>query len=637
MAEGLDAALPSQEDREVQQHRPKLEATGGGPSSPPTLASPDAAQAAPDTTTKQQHEHTNKSAGLDAAHGSATKSFDSSKVREALTREMYRIPGYAGWFSWGKIHAIERRALAEFFDGRSLSKTPKVYKEYRDFIINKYRENPRRFLTFTEVRKMLVGDVNLIRKVFDCIEHWGLINHHTLPESKQQAATAESALSSATSETIPPGVRIVYPCTTVGTSRKGIPMAPNGKPAGMVPSSNLASYRDTFAKSVAIDAPSVAVDESTDKSTTFSCSNCGADCMEKRFENTKKAGFVLCQICFSTGDIFLKDDFISKETNVESQLPHEDWTRQEVLCLLEAIAKYGENWDQVALHVGTKSKTECIMHFMKLPFGDQFLISNVGASTPDLMATSDITMDAPMKGVNAEQKDSNNGADATELHDSNEHLESVEDAGGPPLKRKRLTPFADASNTILAQVAFLSAMTGPRVAAAAAQAALLALAEEDPIASQFLSSAQPVPKDPLLTSGSQPASKENVKAEDEQREDAPLCKEEHVHLPKEAETETTPSKDPLPSVTQIRAGIATAIGVVAANAKLLADQEEREIEHLMASIIENQLKKLDSKVEHFEELELLLEREHLQVERAQAQVLADWIRFSHYNYNAGPG
>ena len=45
-------------------------------------------------------------------------------------------------------------------------------------------------------------------------------------------------------------------------------------------------------------------------------------------------------------------------------------------------------------------------------------------------------------------------------------------------------------------------MVGPRVAAAAAQAALIALAEEDPVSSQFMSSLLPSQKDTLF-SGSQ--------------------------------------------------------------------------------------------------------------------------------------
>ncbi len=44
---------------------------------------------------------------------------------------------------------------------------------------------------------------------------------------------------------------------------------------------------------------------------------------------------------------------------------------------------------------------------------------------------------------------------------------------------------------------------------------------------------------------------------------------------------------------QVRAAVATSIGVAAARAKRLADQEEREMELLMASIIETQVKSLD--------------------------------------------
>jgi len=40
---------------------------------------------------------------------------------------------------------------------------------------------------------------------------------------------------------------------------------------------------------------------------------------------------------------------------------------------------------------------------------------------------------------------------------------------------------------------------------------------------------------------------------------------------------------------QVRAATATALGVAAARAKSLADQEDREIEHKVASIIETQV------------------------------------------------
>ncbi|MCO5571215.1 hypothetical protein L7F22_024950 [Adiantum nelumboides] len=100
--------------------------------------------------------------------------------------------------------------------------------------------------------------------------------------------------------------------------------------------------------------------------------------------------------------------------------------------------------------------------------------------------------------------------------------------------------------------------------------------------------------------------------------------------------QTQAPKDVETSGSNIRTGTSTGIGAVAANSKHVADQEEREIEHLVANILEDQLRKLQSKVEHYEELEFILEKEHSQLEKARLQVLGDWIRYSQYHYNAGP-
>lgn len=48
-------------------------------------------------------------------------------------------------------------------------------------------------------------------------------------------------------------------------------------------------------------------------------------------------------------------------------------------------------------------------------------------------------------------------------------------------------------------------------------------------------------------------------------------------------------KDDIPPTLQIRAAIATGLGAAAARAKLLADQEDREIEHLLGTIIGTQV------------------------------------------------
>jgi SWI/SNF related-matrix-associated actin-dependent regulator of chromatin subfamily C len=49
------------------------------------------------------------------------------------------------------------------------------------------------------------------------------------------------------------------------------------------------------------------------------------------------------------------------------------WTDEETLLLLEGIEKYDNNWDDIAGHVKTKSKAQCIYHFIRLPVEDGLL------------------------------------------------------------------------------------------------------------------------------------------------------------------------------------------------------------------------------------------------------------------------
>jgi SWI/SNF related-matrix-associated actin-dependent regulator of chromatin subfamily C len=91
-----------------------------------------------------------------------------------------KIPTYSSWFSFNKIDNIERNALPEFFNHKNKSKTPQVYKDYRDFMINTYRMNPSEYLTVTACRRNLVGDVCAIIRVHSFLDQWGLINYQVI-------------------------------------------------------------------------------------------------------------------------------------------------------------------------------------------------------------------------------------------------------------------------------------------------------------------------------------------------------------------------------------------------------------------------------------------------------------------------
>lgn len=100
-------------------------------------------------------------------------------ARSHLIQQTHQIilPSYSTWFDMHQIHPIEVKSLPEFFNNRNRSKTPAVYKDYRDFMVNTYRLNPIEYLTVTACRRNLAGDVCAIMRVHAFLEQWGLINY----------------------------------------------------------------------------------------------------------------------------------------------------------------------------------------------------------------------------------------------------------------------------------------------------------------------------------------------------------------------------------------------------------------------------------------------------------------------------
>lgn len=114
------------------------------------------------------------------AHAPAiTKAAVEQSARAHLIDQNHAIilPSYSAWFDMHDIHNLERKALPEFFNSRNRSKTPAVYKDYRDFMVNTYRLNPAEYLTVTACRRNLAGDVCAIMRVHAFLEQWGLINY----------------------------------------------------------------------------------------------------------------------------------------------------------------------------------------------------------------------------------------------------------------------------------------------------------------------------------------------------------------------------------------------------------------------------------------------------------------------------
>lgn len=115
----------------------------------------------------------------DPAQLEATRLRLEEQARKYLAAQTHEviIPSYSAWFDMSKIHPVERRAVPEFFNSRNRSKTPSIYKDYRDFMINTYRLRPTEYLTVTACRRNLAGDVCAIMRVHAFLEQWGLINY----------------------------------------------------------------------------------------------------------------------------------------------------------------------------------------------------------------------------------------------------------------------------------------------------------------------------------------------------------------------------------------------------------------------------------------------------------------------------
>lgn len=545
-----------------------------------------------------------------------TKGTDSATVKPLeppdATRETYTVPSYARWFSWNKIHEIERKALKEFFDGSSSSKTPKIYKEYRDFMINMYREDPHRGVTFTEMRKMLIGDVNSLHKIFIFLETWGLINFQVSSNSKLEQSSEDAPI--VFDNVTPSGIFAGLPSNPVKrVHSSNIKSSEVDRTIRGIQGATLASYKDVFNEVTDMEVSTVSQRASTVSETQSTlqrfCNNCRTECTTSHFD-CNKAGFVLCTKCFQDGNYGLglsaADFKYSNQHKLTTQLGSDKWTDQETFLLLEGILCHGDDWNSVIQHVGTKNEADCVMKLVQLPFGEHFM-GNAGTEGND-RRSSNIKNENKVNDQAFSLKDSS-AQNYQEDDNEEERHTTEEDIAAPPLKYRCLSPIEDASNPIMSQVAFLSTMVGPRVAAAAAEAAVAALCQEDPSAGHILNS--------LETS-----TRKECELEESKKEPGGNDRDT-----KDIDSYSSAKKLPPPNL-QIRAAIGTALGAAAAHTKLLADQEEREMEHLISIVIENQLKKLHYKIQHFKELEDIMEKEHALMEQTKELLLAERLRIA---------
>nr|XP_027190408.1 SWI/SNF complex subunit SWI3A isoform X2 [Cicer arietinum] len=525
--------------------------------------------------------------------------------------ELYTIPSSSRWFTWDEIHETEKTAFKEYFDGTSISRTPKIYKEYRDFIINKYREEPSRRLTFTEVRKSLVGDVTFLYKVFLFLESWGLINYGAPSGGDGGVAEKEheeERCKLKVEEGAPNGIRVV----ATPNSLKPISLPRNTKSAGnnvggvAIKMPPLASYSDVYGDLIS--------------GKEFSCRNCGDKCGSGYYRSAKD-NFIICTKCFENGNYGEKRSMEEFKLNESSEISAKHgtvWTEGETLLLLESVLKHGDDWELVARSVQTKTKLDCISKLIELPFGELMLASaNRNGNSKNVTGIMN-------NGKQVQSSTSNHQETSTTQDQSsepkNENQQNGDVVQESPPKRQRVAALSDSSSSLMKQVGLLSTVIDPHITAAAADAAITALCDENSFPRDIFD----VEEDNACSAKSLISCSARA-LEGEGSEMVERSTHPDVGCP----------KDDIPLTLRVRAAIGTALGATAARAKLLADQEEREIEHLVATIIEAQIEKLQQKVKHFDELELLMEKEHAEMEELKDSILTERIDVLRETFRSG--
>lgn len=510
------------------------------------------------------------SEGLEDAVGedqpAPTKSSLEGSARDQLVAQTHAIilPSYAGWFDMNTINPIEKKALAEYFNGRNRSKTPATYKDYRDFMINTYRLNPIEYLTVTACRRNLAGDVCAIMRIHSFLEQWGLINYQVDPQTRPSNIGPPFTGHFRVIADTPRGLQPFQPGPNSSVSSgKALPATDRAASATPAAKGDLSldlrrNIYDNKGKDITPDKEKQTNGEGTngiehqESRKKSHCFSCGIDCTRLRFHyakaaptsantNTPDTKYDLCPNCFLQGRMpssHSASDFVKLEDKGHSHITDKDapWSDSELLLLLEALESFDDNWEQIASHVGTRTREECVMKFLQLEIEDKYL----------------------------------------------EDLPELRSAPGRE-------PISATENPVLSVVAFLAQMAEPAVAAAAAGRSVEEIRKE-------------LRKQMEKGDGK---SKDAVKAEDSMDVDSVR---EQADKPKES----------LATVT---------LGASAARASALASHEEREMTRLVGAAVNVTLQKFEIKLSQFNELEEIIEAERRELEQARQQLFLDRMAF----------
>ncbi|XP_069735717.1 SWI/SNF complex subunit SMARCC2-like isoform X2 [Phaenicophaeus curvirostris] len=534
------------------------------------------------------------------------------------------IPSYAAWFDYNSVHAIERRALPEFFNGKNKSKTPEIYLAYRNFMIDTYRLNPQEYLTSTACRRNLAGDVCAIMRVHAFLEQWGLINYQVDAESRPTPMGPPPTSHFHVLADTPSGLVPLQPKTPQG--RQSDADAKTGRKSKEI--------EDLVTETVK-GKPELQTSASQQM---------------LNFPDKSKEKPADMQNFGLRTDMYTKKNVPSKSKAAASAT--REWTEQETLLLLEALEMYKDDWNKVSEHVGSRTQDECILHFLRLPIEDPYLEDSEASLGPlayqpipfsqsgnPVMSTvaflasvvdprvasaaaksaleefSKMKEEVPTALVEAHVRKVEEAAKVTGKADPAFGLESSGIAGTTSDEPERIEESGGEEARAEAQPAEeKKEVKEPRDGVAEEEAK--EKPGEAPKKEEEKGKEVEGEKEPDKGDGDGAGEPEKDKEVKEGPDEAP--KE-----PSEPEAERKAKVERDIGEGNLSTAAAAALAAAAVKAKHLAAVEERKIKSLVALLVETQMKKLEIKLRHFEELETIMDREREALEYQRQQLLAD--------------
>ncbi|AFN82965.1 RSC chromatin remodeling complex subunit RSC8 [Encephalitozoon romaleae SJ-2008] len=223
-----------------------------------------------------------------------------------IDTETYHVR-FPNWFKKGEVSPLEQNGMSEVIQAIG----PEKYVQSRDCIISSYEEGNRP-MTVGKAFTLVDVDMGLMLKIFSFIERWRIINYRSLIEKEMRCLKSHKTEDAKPMETTPREER---------SKRRG-------------------DIKKCLEESI-------------------------CDCGGKANFFTRSLVF-RCTACLDNGNYpqeVLRSDFLP----ITGSLIRNMWSRKEEFLLLEGIRKFGDEWDSVSRYVQTKTKEQCVFHFLRIP------------------------------------------------------------------------------------------------------------------------------------------------------------------------------------------------------------------------------------------------------------------------------